>query len=151
MPSLDDLARAFAAVTTFELVLGLLIVVAVVVLVADWRISLLALALQYILVAILLSTLIPLQIAAVRMIAGGVVATMFYITALRTQPRRRRLERHCLERTIRSIERADIILGHGSMARGGRIVSDCPHAQCVETRHGSSLFHIGLWHYLSLD
>ncbi|HZQ07736.1 MAG TPA: hypothetical protein VFD70_14225, partial [Anaerolineae bacterium] len=50
----------------------------------------LALALQYILVAILLSTLIPLQIAAVRMIAGGLVATMFYITALRTQPRRRR-------------------------------------------------------------
>src|SRR5581483_9931097 len=90
MPSLDDLARAFAAVTTFELVLGLLIVVAVVVLVADWRISLLALALQYILVAILLSTLIPLQIAAVRMIAGGLVATMFYITARRVQPRRRR-------------------------------------------------------------
>ncbi len=89
MPSLDDLARAFAAVTTFELVLGLLIVVAVVVLVADWRISLLALALQYILVAILLSTLIPLQIAAVRMIAGGLVATMFYITARRVQPRRR--------------------------------------------------------------
>ncbi|MCI0475102.1 MAG: hypothetical protein L0Y55_02540, partial [Anaerolineales bacterium] len=45
---------------------------------------------QYLLVAILLSTLIPLQIAAVRMIAGGLVALMFYITARRTHPARPR-------------------------------------------------------------
>ncbi len=90
MPSLDDLARAFAAVTTNQLLLGLLFSVAVVMLFGDWRFSLLALAAQYIFVAILLSTLIPLQIAAVRMIAGGLVATMFYITARRVKPRRRR-------------------------------------------------------------
>lgn len=90
MPSLDDLARAFAAVSTFQLLIGLLFSVAIVMLFADWRISLLALALQYIFVAILLSTLIPLQIAAVRMIAGGLVATMFYITARRVKTRRRR-------------------------------------------------------------
>ncbi len=90
MPSLDDLARAFAAVSATQLVLGLLVSVALVMLVADWRVSLVALAGQYILVAILLSTLIPLQIAAVRMIAGGLVALMFYITALRVNARRRR-------------------------------------------------------------
>jgi hypothetical protein len=90
MPSLNDLARAFAAVSASQQVLGLVIVVALVVLVSDWRVSLLALAIQYILVAILLSTLIPLQIAAVRMIAGGLVALMFYITARRTRSRRRR-------------------------------------------------------------
>lgn len=89
MFSLDDLTRAFAAVSTFQLLLGLLLSVAVVMLVADWRISLFALAAQYFLVAILLSTLIPLQIAAVRMIAGGLVATMFYITARRVKVRRR--------------------------------------------------------------
>jgi hypothetical protein len=89
MPSLDDLARAFASVTTVELVLGLIFVVAVIVLIADWRISLLALAMQYILVAILLSTLIPLQIAAVRMVAGGLVAAMFYLTARSVKSRRR--------------------------------------------------------------
>ena len=90
MPSLNDLARAFALFGTYELELGLVIAVGVVVLVSDWRISLVALAAQYILVAILLSTLIPLQIAAVRMIAGGLVAMMFYITARRVQPGRRR-------------------------------------------------------------
>lgn len=90
MPSLSDLARAFAAVSAFQQVFGLVLVVAIVVLVSDWRVSLLALAVQYVLVAILLSTLIPLQIAAVRMIAGGLVALMFYITARRTQPRRRK-------------------------------------------------------------
>ncbi|TAH49803.1 MAG: hypothetical protein EYC68_16380 [Chloroflexota bacterium] len=90
MPSLSDLARAFAAVSAFQQVFGLVLVVAVVVLVSDWRVSLLALAVQYVLVAILLSTLIPLQIATVRMIAGGLVALMFYITARRTQPRRRK-------------------------------------------------------------
>lgn len=90
MPSLNDLARAFALFGTYELELGLLIAVGIVVLVSDWRLSLVALALQYLFVAILLSTLIPLQIAAVRMIAGGLVALMFYITARRTQPGRRR-------------------------------------------------------------
>jgi hypothetical protein len=89
MPSLDDLARAFAAVSSIELLLGLLIAVALVVLFADWRVSLLALALQYVFVAILLSTLIPLQIATVRMIAGGLVALMLYITARRVYSRRR--------------------------------------------------------------
>lgn len=89
MPSLDDLARAFASVSTFQLLLGLLASVAIVILVADWRLSLLALAIQYILVAVLLSTLIPLQIAVVRMIAGGFVATMFYITARRVYVSRR--------------------------------------------------------------
>lgn len=90
MPSITDLARVFSSVTYIQQVLGLVIVVTLVVLVTDWRISLLALAFQYILVAMLLSTLIPLQIAAVRMIAGGLVALMFYITARRTQPRSRR-------------------------------------------------------------
>lgn len=90
MPSLNDLARAFSAVSSFQQVLGLVVVVALVVLVADWRVSLLALAFHYILVAILLSTLIPLQIAAVRMIAGGLVALMFYLTARRTRSRKRR-------------------------------------------------------------
>lgn len=90
MFSLDNLARAFAAVSSVELVLGLLLAVALVVLVSDWRLSLLALAAQYVLVAILLSTLIPLQIATVRMIAGGLVALMFYLTARRAYPRRRR-------------------------------------------------------------
>lgn len=86
MPSFDDLARFLTALSAYELELGLLVTVAVVVLVADWRISLLALSVQYILVASLLSTLIPLQIAAVRMIAGGLVAMMFYITARRVYP-----------------------------------------------------------------
>lgn len=90
MPSLDDLARAFALFNSLQIALGLLIAVAIVVVVADWRISLIALAGQYILVAILLSTLIPLQIAAVRMIAGALVALMFYLTARRVQPKRHR-------------------------------------------------------------
>ena len=88
MPSLNDLARAFALLSNLQVVLGLLLVVGVLVLVADWRFSLIALAGQYLLVAIVLSTLIPLPIAAVRMIAGGLVALMFYLTARRVQPRR---------------------------------------------------------------
>ena len=94
MPSLNDLAGAFALFSTLQVVLGLFLAVSVVVLVSDWRISLIALAGQYLLVAIMLSTLIPLQIAAVRMIAGGLVALMFYITARRVQPKRGRRRRN---------------------------------------------------------
>lgn len=90
MPSLDDLARAFAAVSAIELLAGLFVSVLVVMLIPDWRLSLAALAAQYFFVAILLSALIPLQIAAVRLIAGCLVAVMFFVTARRADARPRR-------------------------------------------------------------
>lgn len=85
MPSLNDLARVFAALSPSQILIGLAAAATIIVLVADWRLSLLSLAGQYILVAALLSTVIPLQIAVVRMIAGALVAMIFFLTARRAR------------------------------------------------------------------
>ncbi|MGB8643620.1 MAG: hypothetical protein WCF84_00140 [Anaerolineae bacterium] len=85
MPSLADVARFFATLTGADVVLGLLVTAAMLILVSDWRLSLLALAVQYLLVTVLLATIVQLQVAMVRLIAGGLVAVMLYITAQRVR------------------------------------------------------------------
>lgn len=97
MPSLNDLGRVFASITTADILIGLTVTASILVLVSDWRISLLALAVQYILVTVLFSTLIPLPVATVRMIAGGLVATIMYLTARRMYPRRKKRDRDLTE------------------------------------------------------
>ena len=93
MPTLSDLARFFASLTTAEVLIGLAITASILILVSDWRLSLLALAVQYILVTVLLSTIVQLEVATVRMIAGGFVALIFYITARRVRSSRMRRAR----------------------------------------------------------
>jgi hypothetical protein len=83
MISLSDLARFFATVTTYDVLIGVTVTGAILILIPDWRLSLLALAVQYLLITVLLSMLVQLEVATVRMIAGGLVALMLYISARR--------------------------------------------------------------------
>ncbi len=85
MPSLADFARFFSALTAADVVIGLLITASMLVLIGDWRMSLMALIVQYLLVTVLLSTIVQLQVALVRLIAGALVAVMLYITAQRVR------------------------------------------------------------------
>ena len=84
MPSLNDIALFFASLQTIEILGGLALTAAVLVVVSDWRISLFVLAVQYVFVASLLATLMPLQLALLRVISGFIAASMLYITARRT-------------------------------------------------------------------
>lgn len=93
IPSLADIASFFSALTTPEVLVGLAVTASILVLFADWRLSLLALAVQYLLVTVLLATVIQLQVAIVRLIAGGLVAAMLYLTASRAGSRRKRAAR----------------------------------------------------------
>lgn len=85
MISLSDIARFFAALTSVDVLIGVTVTGAILILVSDWRISLLAFAVQYLLITVLLSTLVQLEVATVRMIAGGLVALMLYISARRVR------------------------------------------------------------------
>jgi hypothetical protein len=85
MPSLSDVARFFSTLTIADILIGLTITCAILILLADWRMSLLALAVQYLLVTVLLSTIVQLEVALVRLIAGGLVAVILYITAVRVR------------------------------------------------------------------
>jgi hypothetical protein len=93
MISLSDLARFFATLTAADVLIGVTVTGAILILIPDWRLSLLAFAVQYLLITVLLSTLVQLEVATVRMIAGGLVALMLYISARRVRFRRIRQAR----------------------------------------------------------
>src|SRR5512147_1818808 len=83
MPTLGDVARFFAALPTVETLLGLAFTAAILVLVSDWRLAILTLAVQYVLVAVLLSTVVRLEIALVRLVEGVMAVSILYISARR--------------------------------------------------------------------
>ncbi len=83
MISLSDLARFFATLTASDILIGSAVTGAMLILISDWRLSLFAFTVQYVLITVLLSTLVPLEVATVRLIAGGLVALMLYLSAQR--------------------------------------------------------------------
>lgn len=83
MISLSDLARFFATLTAPDILIGSAVTGAILILISDWRLSLLAFTVQYVLITVLLSTLVPLEVATARMIAGALVALMLYLSAQR--------------------------------------------------------------------
>jgi hypothetical protein len=93
MISLSDIARFFATLTAADVIIGVTVTGAILILIPDWRLSLLAFAVQYLLITVLLSTLVQLEVATVRMIAGGLVALILYISARRVRSRRIRQAR----------------------------------------------------------
>lgn len=103
MPSLTDIARFFASLQTLEILGGLALTAALLVLLSDWRISLFALAIQYVFIAALLSTIVPLQIALIRVIAGALAASILYITARRND--------HLARRTRRAASASAFLIG----------------------------------------
>lgn len=79
MPSLADLQFLSGS----NVLIGLIITAALVVLIADWRLALFALAIQYVLLGLLLMSLVSPGVAIVRTIAGGLAATILYLTMRR--------------------------------------------------------------------
>ncbi len=75
MPPLADIQFIDAGI-----LIGLVITAALTVLVASWRFALIALAAQYLLLAFLLSNLVPPSLAMIRVIAGGLAAFILYIS-----------------------------------------------------------------------
>ena len=76
MPSLADLQFLSGS----GVLVGLILSAACVVLIADWRLALFALALEYVLIGMLLTTIIHPSVALVRIIAGGLAAAILYLT-----------------------------------------------------------------------
>ena len=71
----------FQTVSTATIFIGLVVTVAFVVLIPDWRLGLYALAAQYVVAAVLLATLVPLPIALVRVVSGELTLIILYFTA----------------------------------------------------------------------
>jgi hypothetical protein len=83
MDALQDLLAALVSLSYLELMLGLLITGAVILVLGDWRMNLWALMAQFVLVGVLLARVIPLRVALIKVIIGSMACVILYLTARR--------------------------------------------------------------------
>jgi hypothetical protein len=83
MPTLMDILARLAIVPTTAALLGLAVTAGLIVAVTDWRASVLALAVQYILSGLLLTHVIRPEIAAIKTLTGAMICVVLYVTARR--------------------------------------------------------------------
>jgi hypothetical protein len=94
MDTLQDLLTALVSLSYLELMLGLLITGAVIMILEDWRLNLWALMAQFVLVGVLLARVIPLRVALIKVIIGSMACVILYLTAQRTHRGQERAEGH---------------------------------------------------------
>lgn len=81
MPTLPDVLAKLSFLTTTPAVIGLIVTASLIVIISDWRFSLGALSVQYVLVGLLLSRLIQPQVAVIKVLIGALVCVILYLTA----------------------------------------------------------------------
>jgi uncharacterized MnhB-related membrane protein len=84
MPTLADVLAFLSAVPTTTALLILAVAACAMVITRDWRLSIFALTLHYVLASLLLTRIIRSDIAMVKMLVGATICVTLYITARRT-------------------------------------------------------------------
>lgn len=82
---MDLLSDVFARIAGAPTIIGLLLTAIVIFLTSDWRLSLTALLVQYILIGIAISDAVRLEVAVVKILVGGLAVSILYLTARRVQ------------------------------------------------------------------
>lgn len=83
MPTLTDVLAFLSVVPTTTALIILALAASVMVAVRDWRLSIFALALHYVLASLFLIRIIRLDIAMIKMLVGATICVALYITARR--------------------------------------------------------------------
>lgn len=83
MDTLGDVVNTLVSLSHVELMLGLLLTGTVIVVLKDWRLNLWALIAQFVLVGVLLARVMPLRVALIKVIVGGMACVILYLTARR--------------------------------------------------------------------
>jgi hypothetical protein len=83
MDTLGDIVNTLVSLSHAELMLGLLLTGAVILVLKDWRLNLWALIAQFVLVGVLVARVMPLRVALIKVIVGGMVCVILYLTARR--------------------------------------------------------------------
>ena len=81
MTSILDWLQQMGAIARETAVIGLLVTGALIVLVRDWRITLLTLLGQYVLAGVILSRLVMPEIALIKVLIGALICPMLYLAA----------------------------------------------------------------------
>mgnify|MGYP001047132685 FL=1 len=80
MPLLNDLLARIVSFAAMPAVVGVFVTAGLLVVSRDWRLNLLALAVQYFFVALLMTQVIRLEVAAVKALIGWLICLAFYLT-----------------------------------------------------------------------
>jgi hypothetical protein len=78
-----DIAKTIAALPGTAVLIALLIAAALLVILVNWRLLIVALGLQYILIGLMLTRVVPIELAAVKALVGIMICPVLYITARR--------------------------------------------------------------------
>lgn len=85
MPILADLLARVAFLAAVPAVVGVFFTATLLVVSGDWRLNVLALALQYFFVTLLMTQVIRVEMAAVKGLIGWVICLVYYLTEQQTQ------------------------------------------------------------------
>lgn len=78
---MEDVLAKLPFLTTTPAIVGLVVTASLIVIISDWRFSLGALSVQYVLVGLLLTRLIQPQVAVIKVLIGALVCVVLYLTA----------------------------------------------------------------------
>lgn len=78
-----DIAKTIAALPGTAVLIGLLIAAALLVTLINWRLLIVALGAQYIFIGLMLTRVVPIELAAVKALVGIMICPVLYITARR--------------------------------------------------------------------
>ncbi|MBM4464950.1 MAG: hypothetical protein FJ014_05190 [Chloroflexi bacterium] len=81
MPTLPAALAKLSFLMTTPAIVGLVFTASLIVVIRDWRFSLAALSVQYVLVGLLLTQLIQPQVALIKVLIGALVCVVLYLTA----------------------------------------------------------------------
>jgi uncharacterized MnhB-related membrane protein len=81
MPTLPDVLARLSFLTTTPAIVGLIVTASLIVITRDWRLSLVALSVQYIMAGLLLTRFIQPQVAVIKVLIGTLVCIILYLTA----------------------------------------------------------------------
>jgi hypothetical protein len=81
LPSLYEVIEQFGFITRELAIVGLFLTGGTIVLVRDWRVSLLALLGQYVLAGIVLSRIVLPEVALIKVLIGALICPMLYLAA----------------------------------------------------------------------
>lgn len=83
LPTLAEIIEQLSFLATTPAVVALMFTAGVIVVIQDWRASLLALVIQYIIVGLLLTGAVRVELAAIKTLVGAMLCLVLYMTARR--------------------------------------------------------------------
>lgn len=81
MPTLPEIVEQLSVYVTTSATVAVMFTAGVIVVIKDWRVSLLAMALQYVIVGLLLMSEVQMELAVIKTLVGAILCLILYLTA----------------------------------------------------------------------